>query len=455
MIFVQCYLDLTAQGKSKQMSVINRKLLLLKFALFLLVLPAACDKQANDKAVKTDVIQLQVWAHAGQEAERRVLQSQVERFNQQSLKVNIHLTFIPERDYNAQVQAAALAGDLPDVLEFDGPYLYNYIWQGQLRPLDNLLPKAVTDDLLPSIIDQGTHRQHLYSVGVFDSGLGLYARKSALENIQARIPQSAKDAWSAEEFNNVLSRLAEHDEDKAVLDLKLNYRGEWFTYGFSPILQSAGGDLIDRENYQSANKAINSEASISAMQQLQGWIVKGYVDPNLDDAAFISGRVAVSWVGHWEYARYKEAHKQDFILLPLPNFGAGSRTGQGSWNWGITRNSQHPELAAQFIAFLLQTGEVLAMSNANGAVPGTKSAVQLSPLYGEHGDLHLFADQLINGFSVPRPKTPAYPVITTEFQSAFQQIRNGGSVKGALDVAARKIDQDIRDNQGYPFKLNE
>lgn len=437
------------------MSEINQRLPGLIFFLFLPALLIACDKQPGEESVKSDDVRLQAWAHAGQEAERRVLQSQVERFNQQSTKIKINLTFIPERDYNAQVQAAALAGDLPDILEFDGPYLYNYIWQDQLRPLEDLLPKGVIDDLLPSIIDQGTHGQHLYSVGVFDSGLGLYARKSALEKIKVRIPQSAADAWSAEEFLDVLTRLAERDEDKAVLDLKLNYRGEWFTYGFSPVLQSAGSDLIDRENYHSSNNVINSGSSVSAMQHVQNWIVNGYVDPNLDDAAFLTGRVAVSWVGHWEYARYKEAHKQDLIVLPLPDFGHGSRTGQGSWNWGISRNSQHPEEVGQFIVFLLQTGEVLAMSNANGAVPGTKSAVQLSALYGEQGALRLFADQLLKGFSVPRPKTPAYPVITTEFQNAFQQIRNGGSVKEALDVAARKIDQDLNDNQGYRFLENQ
>ena len=66
--------------------------------------------------------------------------------------IDIMLTFIPARDYNAQVQAAALAGDLPDILEFDGPYLYNYIWQGPLLPLESLLPALVTDDLLPSIV---------------------------------------------------------------------------------------------------------------------------------------------------------------------------------------------------------------------------------------------------------------------------------------------------------------
>jgi len=421
-------------------------------ALFLMLLLHACD-QNNDhaKATKQSEITLQVWAHAGQAAERKVLKKQVAQFNQQKDNIEIKLTFIPERDYNAQVQAAALADDLPDILEFDGPYLYNYIWQQHLLPLESLLPAALINDLLPSIVKQGTYGQHLYAIGVFDSGLGLYARKSLLQKIHARIPEGADDAWTINEFNNILFKLAQQDDDNAVLDLKLNYRGEWFTYGFSPLLQSAGADLINRDSYQTSSGVLNSDAAIAALKHVQNWIQNERVDPDLDDAAFISGRVALSWVGHWEYVRYKQAWQDDLVILPLPDFGQGSRTGQGSWNWGVTRKSSSPKAAVEFLKFLLQTDQVLAMSDANGAVPGTRSAVQRSAIYGEKGELHLFADQLMRGVSIPRPRTPAYPVITTTFQQAFQQIRNGANVKQALDTAAIKIDQDIRDNQGYPF----
>jgi multiple sugar transport system substrate-binding protein len=425
--------------------------------LFLLVLPLnGCGQKSGKPATGAEAKQpqvtiLQAWAHAGQAPERQVLQSQVERFNEQTTAVNIKLTFIPEREYNAQVQAAALAGDLPDVLEFDGPYLYNYIWQNHLVALETLLPQSVIEDLLPSVVAQGTYGKHLYSVGVFDSGLGLYGRKSALQSVHARIPTRAADAWRIGEFNELLARLAQQDKDHAVLDLKLNYAGEWFTYGFSPILQSAGADLINRDTYLTSTGTLNSVLAVAAMQNVQNWIQQGLVDPDLDDAAFISGRVVLSWVGHWEYARYKQAWQDDLVILPLPDFGKGSKTGQGSWNWGITRKSLHPQAAAEFIRFLLQTNEVLAMCNANGAVPGTRSAVSQSSLYGAEGDLRLFADQLLQGVSVPRPKTPAYPVITTAFQQAFQQIRNGANVKQALGTAAMQIDEDIRDNQGYPF----
>ena len=409
-----------------------------------------CNQYAN-KITPAGIMVLQAWAHAGQAAERQVLQSQVTRFNQQSACIDINLIFIPEKHYNAQVQAAALAGDLPDILEFDGPYLYNYIWQNHLLPLESLLPTSVINDLLPSIVDQGSLGQHLYSVGIFDSGLGLYARRSTLQRISARIPITAADAWNIDEFDAIVQQLAQQDNDHAVLDLKLNYTGEWFTFGFSPILQSAGEDLIERNHYQTSTGVLNSTKAVFAMQRLQNWIQQGLVDPNLDDAAFITGRVALSWTGHWDYERYKEAWQDDLIVLSLPDFGFGSKTGQGSWNWGITNKSRYPGAAAEFLRFLLKTEEVLAMSNANGTVPGTHSALHLSKYYGKNGELRLFADQLLQGVAVPRPKTPAYPVITTVFQQAFQQIRHGADVKQVLDNAAQKIDQDIRDNQGYPF----
>ncbi|HEY9887260.1 MAG TPA: extracellular solute-binding protein [Candidatus Obscuribacterales bacterium] len=393
---------------------------------------------------------LAVWAHAGTEAERQVLEQQVLRFNQSQPDHAIALTFLPEGSYNAQVQAAAISGDLPDVLEFDGPFVYNYVWQRNLIALDDLMPPARRQDLLPSVVQQGTYDGRLYSVGTFDSGLGLYGDRRQLMAANIRIPQGNGDAWTVAEFQAALAALAANDPDGQVLDLKLNYRGEWFTYGFSPIIQSAGGDLIDRNGYRSASGEVNGPAAIAAMSALQSWLQAGYVDPNIDDAAFTNGRVALSWVGHWVYPSYAEALGNDLVVLPLPDFGTGSKTGQGSWNWGITTNCQAPTVAMQFLEFLLQTDEVLAITRANGAVPATQSAIAQSPLYAEGGPLRLFATQLLSGQSVPRPRTPAYPVITSVFQQAFDDIRHGTDVATALDKAAAVINQDLEDNQGYP-----
>ncbi|MCG7984678.1 MAG: extracellular solute-binding protein [Candidatus Thiodiazotropha lotti] len=413
-----------------------------------LALIIGCSDQQDHQS--PDLTVLMVWAHAGQAAERKVLEQQVKRFNSLQTEIQVQLTFLPEQSYNAQVQAAAVAGELPDMLEFDGPFLYNYVWQGHLEPLDKLLSAKLQEELLPSIQKQGHYLGKFYAVGTFDSGLGLYARRSALKDTGVQIPSGPDNAWTDDEFATVLAALASRDPDGRVLDLKLNYSGEWFTYAFSPLLQSAGGDLIDRNDYQSAEGILNSPQSVRAMKALQNWFTRGYIDSNVDDAAFVSGRVALSWAGHWEYSRYAEALGSDLALLPLPDLGKGSRTGQGSWVWGITKHSKNPQAVVRLLEFLLQPNEVLVMAAANGAVPATRTAIARSPLYGDKGPLQLFARQLQGGFSVPRPQTPAYPVITSAFQQAFIDIRNGGDIQNAMDKAAAEIDQDIRDNKGYP-----
>jgi multiple sugar transport system substrate-binding protein len=410
------------------------------------------EKPATQYTLSSDeMYEIDVWGHSGREGERKAIEQMVEDFNQKHHNININFTFLPEGSYNSQVQAAALAGDLPDVLEFDGPFVYNYVWQGQLIALDDLILAKVLRNLIPSIVEQGTYREKLYSIGQFDSGLALFGRRSLLEAVGARIPTSPEEAWTMEEFETLLADLAENDPDGQVLDLKLNYKGEWFTYAFSPALQSAGADLINRENFETASGVLNGTEAVRTMKHFQDWIKgKEYVDPNLDDNAFLGGRVALSWVGHWEFGRYSERYPDDLVLIPLPDFGRGTKTGQGSWNWGITTKCENPMAAMKFLHFLLEDDNILMMTKENAAIPATHSAVEKSSLHQEGGPLALYVEQLTGGYAVPRPRSPAYPVITSVFQKAFDNIRNGADVEISLDKAVTDINRDIEDNRGYP-----
>jgi multiple sugar transport system substrate-binding protein len=420
-------------------------------SVVLVAMAVGCSGGSQKTDAPPGATVLQIWAHSGQASERETLEALVNDFNAHQEDVYADITFLPDGSYNAQVQSAALADELPDVLEFDGPYLYNYVWRGHLIPLTPLISEDLLGRVIPSIIEQGTFRGELYSLGMFDSGLGLYASRAALEKIGARIPNAPQDAWTVEEFETILAKLAKIDDDGAVLDLKLNYTGEWYAYAFAPVLWSAGAALIDRTDFDSASGVLDSDSAVEAMTHLQSWMYdRKYVDPNIDDNAFVSGRVALSWVGHWEYPRYEEKLGDDLVVVPLPDFGKGTRTGQGSWNWGVTTKCSAPASAAAFVSFLMADDNVFAMAQANGAVPATDAAIQRSEAYAEGGDLRLFVDQLRGGYARPRARTPAYPVMSTVFQNAFRDIRDGADVRAALNQAAQEIDQDIRANQGYP-----
>jgi multiple sugar transport system substrate-binding protein len=145
--------------------------------------------------------------------------------------------------------------------------------------------------------------------------------------------------------------------------------------------------------------------------------------------------------------------------MPLPDFGNGPKTGQGSWGWGIGAGSQNGAAAGAFLDYLLNDTNVAAMTEANGAPPATETALAKSELYGDGGPLQLFADQLASScedddvtpscVAVTRPVSAGYPVVTSEFSEALNSIYGGADPASALSGAARAIDQDFSDNNGY------
>ncbi len=269
-------------------------------------------------------------------------------------------------------------------------------------------------------------------------------------------PKGLSDAWTADQFADALKKLAARDSDRKVLDIQEadGLGTEWGTYGFSPILWSAGGKLIEDNK---ATGVMDTPEAVSAFQKFQSW--KPYVDPNTDANAMTGGRVALSWVGHWLYPAYSEALGSDLVVMPLPNFGNGPKTGQGSWAWGLGAETKNGKAAGKFLEHLLNDQNVTAMTKANGAPPGTKSVLATSPLYKSGGPLRLFAEQLDKPcgdvditkscVAVTRPVTAGYPVITSQFSSAVNSIFGGADPKSALSEAARAINRDYADNDDY------
>jgi len=398
-----------------------------KLSLFTLILLTALLLTSFTLTALAEPVTIEVWFHSGKGEERAVLDAQVKDFNAMQNEVIVKAVRLPEGSYNEQVSAAALANDMPDLLDFDGPYVYNYAWAEHLIPLDYYVSNYLRDDFLPTIIAQGTYGGKLYALGTFDSGLAIWGNKAYLKKAGVRIPTGIKDAWTLEE--------------------------EWYTYGFSPIIQSWGADLIDRSDFQSADGVLNGPEAVEAMTWFQSLFNKGYanIQPAGDDDFYGRKIAALSFVGHWMWGPHSEGLGDNLVLIPMPKLGAKAVTGMGSWCWGITSQSKHPDAAWKFLEYLINSEQILRMTNANGAVPARKSALANSELYGPNGPLRVFVEQLEGGVAVPRPQTPAYPTISTAFAEAVQNIVNGADVKAELDKAVKKIDQDIKDNRGYPI----
>jgi multiple sugar transport system substrate-binding protein len=171
-----------------------------------------------------------------------------------------------------------------------------------------------------------------------------------------------------------------------------------------------------------------------------------------DAKDFEMGKTALSWMGHWGYISFKEKLGKDLVVMPLPDFGRGIKTGMGSIMWGMSSTCAHPDATWKFLANYLLTPEMIVRtSNLTAGIPARRSALAVSPLYGPNGPLRPILRQLEVG-GVPRPLTPSFDAISKAFGTAVTNIAAGGDVQSELSKAADIIDQTLAEKQGRPYR---
>jgi multiple sugar transport system substrate-binding protein len=390
---------------------------------------------------------LTMWYHgAGNEVESKIVNELIADFNGSQADWKVELQSFPQAAYNDSVVAGALAGNLPDILDVDGPIMPNWAWAGYLQPL--AIDESKIANFLPGT--KGMWGGKLYSIGLWDAAVAVVTRQSTLDELGLRTP-TVDAPWTKDEFMAALDAAKASGKWEFALDLGMAWTGEWYPYAFSPFLQSFGGDIVDRSTYKTAEGALNGDAAMAFGDWWQGLFTGGYAqatqDPADRDGGFAAGKYAFSWNGNWAALGALGAF-EDTVFLPAPDLGAGPKIGAASWQFGVSATSKHPEGAAAFIEFALQDKYLAAFSNGIGLIPATPSSADMVDNYKAGGPLAVFVDYSAKQGLV-RPVTPGYVVQAKVFEKALADIANGAEVAATLDAAVDEINADIEKNGGY------
>ena len=414
--------------------------------------PAEEEAMEEEAVPAGDAATLSMWYHgAGNDVERDLLLQIINDFNASQSDYVVEIQDFPQGSYNEAIVAAALAGDLPDIIDVDGPVMPNWAWAGYMAPLD--LPAGTLDGFLPGTI--GTWDGQVYSVGLWDAAIAMYARRSVLEANGIRLP-TLEEPWTLDEFDAALETLQATGDYEFAFDPGLAWTGEWYPYAFSPMLQSFGGDIIDRSTYLTAEGVLNGEEAVAFGEWWQSLFERELAPGISQDSAdretgFIDGKYALQWNGNWAALPALEAFGDDMLFLPAPDFGNGPKIGAGSWQLGVSAASEHQAGANAFIVFALQDKYLAAFSDGIGLVPSTLDAAAISKNYAPGGPLEVFYG-LSEAQALIRPPSPAYLSAALTFEKALADITNGADVITALDAAADEINADIEANNGYGFQ---
>lgn len=390
---------------------------------------------------------IELWTHAGgNDTELNVIKTIVDDYNASQDQYTVEIQDFPQDSYNSAVVAAATSNKLPCIVDVDGPNMPNWAWAGYIEPLD--LDYSWDDHL------EGTLGQidgDVYSFGYFDVALAMFTRQSTLDAAGLRTP-TVDEPWTKAEFADALAKIDALGQFDYAVDFGTGGTGEWLPYAYSPLLQSFGGDLIDRSDYQSADGALNGPEALEWAQWFRGLVTDGYTPQTSGEDAtadFINGTSGILYTGNWAANGVREAF-DDAVVIPPPDFGNGPKIGAGSWQWALTTGCEQPDGARDYLEFALDTKYFVQYAEAIGLIPATLTAAEEVPAYAEGGADRIFLE-MADKFAVVRPETPAYPFISSVFAKATQDILAGGDPQTILDRAVTEIDADISQNGGYTF----
>ncbi|WP_371476463.1 extracellular solute-binding protein [Kitasatospora sp. NBC_00315] len=407
-----------------------------------------CAKASHDgSASGGGPVQITMWTHsAGNPGELAVYKKIITDFNASQSKYQVVQQNFPQGSYNDAITSAAAAHKLPCLMDMDGPIMPNWAWAGYLQPLN--LPSSLIDGLLPTAV--GRYKGEVYSAGYWDAAMAIFARKSVLTEAGVRVP-TVDQPWTLDEFNAVNAKLKAAGYDTP-LDLGAADKGEWWSYAYSPMLASAGGDEIDRTAMKSADGKLNGPDAVRFFTWFQQAFKKGWTNNNgpVGNQNFIDNKVALSYTGVWNAQDALQKVGSDLLVLPPVDFGHGAKIGGASWQWGISTacGTQQSEGARAYLQYSFQDKYLTDFADSQVVIPSTSTAAAASKYFGPNGSLHQFAE-LSQKFALARPATPGYPVISTTFEKAAKDIMNGADVKSTLDTAVQAIDSDISSNNNY------
>ncbi|MCF6409745.1 ABC transporter substrate-binding protein [Pseudalkalibacillus salsuginis] len=425
-----------------------KKFMILIVCSFLVMIIAACS---GDKASSDNKNEVSIWVHTSKEtAEGKAMQKIIDRFNQEYQgKYSATIEFIPRSGsgggYEDKINAALTTDTLPDVFTLDGPNTAAYAESGMIAPIDDYISNK--DDLLPSIIQQGTYDGNLYAVGYSESGVGIFYNKQMLKDagIDLSTLPTVDDPWDWNQFMELCETLV-NTYDAPAIDMGLNDKSEWLMYAFSPFLWSQGGNIVNEDGTKAAG-IFNDEDSVKTMSFIQDMVENGYTTKTPVEKAFQTGKYPMKFTGSWTIAEMDSSYPDvEYGIMPYPTSPDTNKlvSPSGSWQYAMSATTEKKEAAGALIDFMTSTESLTEISLANSVLPAAHSVVEevkdkVSP------QMNVLIEQN-SKTAHARPALPKYPQVSRVFQQTISDLTydKNNNIQKLLDQKAAQIDKALK-----------
>ncbi|RSL33903.1 sugar ABC transporter substrate-binding protein [Salibacterium salarium] len=413
----------------------------------------ASEEENNDDTVDTGEVEtsveatgdedtvLEFWIHQTGEDETNAYIERIDAFNEEHDNIHVEAEVIIDDGasaYSDSINAALVAGNLPDVMAIDGPYISSFADAGVIQPVDDYIDEETKDEYVNSIIEQGTYQDELYSLGAMEASVMLFYNKDILEEEGIEPASSLDEAWTWDELMENSKQLT--TDDRYGLNLFMNEGvGEWMTFMGAPLLWSNGGALI-ADDGSTSDGYLNSPESIEAFEYVESLFEEGVVSESPSQTQFEEEEAALALGGPWIAISAEEAGL-NWGMMPYPYVGE-QVSPSGSMAYAVTSNAENPEAAAELMTWMTNEESSTAVAEVTGMPPGNANAFESMEKFDEE-PWSIMKEQVLETAKA-RPTTPAYPVVTDAFAQTFHAAVLGEDIEEIADQQVSRVERELR-----------
>lgn len=391
-------------------------------------------------ASAADAEELTIWVHETDSPEGQLYKTLVDEFNKE-YEGTYHATLTQiarsgdAGGYDDKVNAAITNGGLPDVFTVDGVAVAQYADANAIIPIGDYFKEDELADFNPSIIQQGTYNDELYTLGVMDSSVGVFYNKDMFEKAGIE-PATAEKPWTLAQLEDAAKKLT--TDDCYGITMSLDAKDETCIYFFLPLIYSQDSSVLDKDG-ETAEGFLNGDATKNVFNWIKDMADNGYASATPAENSFELGQAAMALTGSWEPGNLAK-YDINWGLMPMPVYDENSTPASacGSWTFAMSSNcsDEKKEGAAELIRFMTSTDASARMYEANAMPPARSSAFEKIDAFNEE-PLNVFSYQLQNTAKA-RPVSVYYPILSNQFATALQNVLTGMEVDEALDQAVEQ-----------------
>ena len=372
--------------------------------------------------------------------DRPAYEALVEAFNESHPNIQVEMEIQPWDTIVQELPAGIATGSGPDLVtpHFSEGSIFEYAKNGSILPLDDAYGEGegkIEREAIPqAAVDAFTYQDQLWAAPANFATLLLYHNLDLLEAEGLDGPPETMD-----ELRDYAVKLTKKAGGGDVSQYGL-VLADHATIPMWPILIWAeGGEIVGDDGCS----ALDDPATIEAVQKWADLVVNENVSPvgltGADaDNLFAAGQAAMEMNGPWATGVYTPAGI-NYDVAPIPSGEGGEVTLASTVPIVVTKNTEHPEAAFEFLAYWTSQEAQRSLALGSGFPPARTDMEE---------DAELAEHDWVPKFAAAAPNARVYLAGVEEFAQvdndvfvpAIGRVTRGESAQDVLTEAAGQMD---------------